>query len=94
MLQAEALIVNVVLIAMLILSAVRLVMIDFYSLRRDLRRRRRHHYDRKSIQGLYVAAMKTECADLTTKLITRFLVSDLGNGNERKSWTAARCLIE
>ena len=37
--------------------------------------------------------MKTECADLTTKPTTRFPVSDLGDGNERKSWTAARCLI-
>jgi hypothetical protein len=42
MLHAETYIVNSVLIAMLVMSAVRLIVIDFYSLRRDLRRRRKH----------------------------------------------------
>ncbi len=42
MLQAEAFIVNIVIIAMLILTAVRLVMIDFNSLKRDFRKRRKH----------------------------------------------------
>jgi hypothetical protein len=37
--------------------------------------------------------MKTDCADLTADATARLPVSDLGNGNERKSWTAAGCLI-
>lgn len=42
MLHAEGFIVNIVIIVMLILTGVRLVMIDLNSLRRDLRRRRKH----------------------------------------------------
>jgi hypothetical protein len=41
MLQAEAFIVNCAIIAMLVLSVVRLVMIDFNSLKSDLRKRRK-----------------------------------------------------
>jgi hypothetical protein len=37
--------------------------------------------------------MKTESGDLITKATARLPVSDLGNGDEGKSRTAAGCLI-
>jgi len=48
--------------------------------------------DGKSIRRVYVTAMKTEFGDTTTKSTARFPVSDLGNGNEWDSWTAAAFL--
>jgi hypothetical protein len=42
---------------------------------------------------LYVAAMKTESGDLTTKATARILASNFCNGDEGKSRTAAECLI-
>jgi hypothetical protein len=40
------------------------------------------------MQHIYVAAMKTEFGDPTTKLSRRFRVSDFRNGNEWEPWTA------